>query len=349
VRRGSALVLLLCVSVVAGGCGSTGARVEATSAPAVGTSAAATPPAPSLRVGLVRDAGAELGGTAALGLARARSELGVEVRSVIARSAVNAQASVAALAADGYDLVFGVGAQTVGALGGVAATYPKVTFAAIDRPFARIAGRPRNVVGVTFRDEQAGYLAGYLAGLIESRAAGGKNTVGWIGGRDTPAVERYVAGFVAGAVAADPAVTVLHDYSQTFSDQAKCKELALKHLAMGSDIEFEVAGRCGLGVLDAVNERNVWGIASVVDESSLGPQVLTSAVKHVDVAVLATIKAMQDASLRTGTDLVFDASSTGVGLGTISPRVPQAVVAQIRAVELRLGSGAIPSIPTTIP
>jgi basic membrane protein A len=201
---------------------------------------------------------------------------------------------------------------------------------------------------VTFRDEQAGYLAGYLAGLVEDRSAGGRNTIGWIGGRDTPAVERYVAGFVAGAKAADPSVTVLHDYSQTFGDQAKCKELALKHVAMGSDIEFEVAGRCGLGVLDAANERNVWGIGSSVDESSLGPQILTSAVKHADVAVLATIRAMQDKSLRTGTDLSFDASSTGVGLGAISPRIPQAVVAQIRAVELRMGSGAIRGIPTAV-
>lgn len=337
------------------GCGGTGAHVDrATSAPGTtaSTNSITTATGPPLKVGLVWDAGTypgtALGALASSGLERARGELGVEVRSVAAHSRVEARASLFSLAGGGYDLVLGLGANTIGALGGVAETYPKVTFAAIDRPVTRVPGRPRNVVGLTFRDEQAGYLAGYLAGLMEKRAAGGKNTIGWIGARDTPAIARYAAGYVAGAKAADATVTVLHDYSQTFHDQAKCKEPALKQLEMGSDIEFQVAGRCGLGALDAAKERNVWGIGSVVDESYLGPHVLTSAVKHVDVAVLATIRAMQDGSLRTGTNVVFDASSGGVGLGAISPRVPQDVVAKIRTVELKLASGAIPGIPTTI-
>ena len=101
-------------------------------------------------------------------------------------------------------------------------------------------------------------------------------------------------------------------------------------------------------MLDAAHERNVWGIGYSVDQSSLGPHVLTSAVERVDVAVLATIKAMQDGSLRGGRDLTFDVSSGGVGIGAISPRVPQDVVAKIRAQELKLASGAIPRIPTTI-
>ena len=346
---------MLCVSVLVGGCGGTAAHVEVSTSGShtpASTSGIATTPNPSLKVGLVRDVGTypggALGALAVLGLQRARGELGVETRSVAARSTVEAQAGLSSLADGGYDLVLGLGANTIGALGAVAAAYPKVTFAAIDRPVTRVPGRPRNVVGLTFRDEQAGYLAGYLAGLIEKRAAGGKNTIGWIGARNTPPIARYIAGYIAGAHAADPSVTVLHDYSQTFRDQAKCKEPALKQRALGSDIEFQVAGSCGLGALDAAKERNAWGIGSVVDESYLGPHILTSAVKHVDVAVLATIRAMQDRSLRTGTDIVFDASSGGVGLGEISPRVPQEVVAKIRVVELRLASGAIPGIPTTI-
>jgi basic membrane protein A len=337
---------------VLAGCGGTAAPVElGTSAPETtraSTSGIATTPSPSLKVGLVWDVGAALGAPATVGLQRARGELGVETRAISAHSSVEAQARLTSLAADGYDLVLALGPKTIGALGAVATTYPKVTFAAVDRPVFGVPGRPRNVVGLTFRDEQAGYLAGYLAGLMEKRTAGGNNTIGWVGARKTPSVERYVAGYVTGAKAADASVTVLHDYSQTFRDQAKCKEPALKQLLLGSDIEFQVAGRCGLGVLDAAKERNVWGIGSVVDQSDLGPHVLTSAVKHVDVAVLATIRAMQDGSLQTGTNVVFDAASGGVGLGAISPRVPQDVVAKIRAVELRLASGAIPGIPTAI-
>ena len=313
----------------------------------MGTDSAAADAVRPLRIGLVRDPG-PLGDLASVGLRRAASELGVQVRTLEAQTGAAAVGNLTLVAEQPSDLVFALGPVTTGALSDVATTYPNVMFAAIDRSVTALRSHPRNVVGITFRDEQAGYLAGYLAGLVEKRSVGAKNTIGWIGARDTPSLERYAAGYVAGAKAADPSVTVLHDYSQTFVDQAKCKELALKHLSMGSDIEFQVAGRCGLGVLDAAKERNAWGIGSEVDESYLGPHVLTSAVKHVDVAVLATIRAMQDGSLRTGTDLVFDASSTGVGLGAISPRVPQEIVARIRAVELKLASGAIPGIPTRI-
>jgi len=113
-------------------------------------------------------------------------------------------------------------------------------------------------------------------------------------------------------------------------------------------LEVEAAGRCGLGVLGSANERNVWGVGSGVDAAALGPQILTSAVKHVDVAVLATIRAMQDRSLRTGVDSVFDVANGGVGLGAVSRRVPEATVVTLRAEELRLASGVVPNIPTTV-
>jgi basic membrane protein A len=267
---------------------------------------------------------------------------------VRARSRSEAVRSIDSLAGQGFDLVFGVGGTAVGAIDDAAATYPKVRFAIVDASVSTLASRARNVVGITFRDEQVGYLAGYLAGLVEGSETGSKNTIGWVAAEGGPSVDRYVAGYITGARAVDPTVTILSDYSHTLTDPAKCKELALKHLSLGSDIEFEVAGRCGLGVLDSANERNIWAIASGIDESSYGPQVLTSAVKHVDVAVLATIKSMQDRSLRTGVDTVFDAANGGVGLGAISRRVPESIVVKLRTEELRLASGVIPNIPTSI-
>jgi basic membrane protein A len=244
--------------------------------------------------------------------------------------------------------VLGIGGTAVGAIDTAARTYPQVRFAIVDASVSTLQSRAPNVVGITFRDEQAGYLAGYLAGLVEGSVTGSKNTIGWIGAESVPGVDRYVAGYVTGARAADPTVTILADYSHTFTDPAKCKELALEHLALGSDLEFEAAGWCGRGVLDSAHERNTWAIGSAVDQSARGPQILTSAVKHVDVAVLATIRSMQDRSLRTGIDTVFDTANGGVGLGTISPRVPESIVAKVRAEELRFASGVVPNIPTSV-
>ena len=88
---------------------------------------------------------------------------------------------------------------------------------------------------------------------------------------------------MAGAKAADPKVKELNAYSQNFIDQAKCKEIALNQIAQGSDVVFQVAGGCGLGALDAAKEKGVWGIGVDADQAYLGPSILTSAIKKVDV------------------------------------------------------------------
>jgi basic membrane protein A len=351
-RSSSAAIALSLVFLVVG-CGSSAPVVAPETTASVAPTTESTAPAgPALRVGLVRGPGGPnaraFGNLAAAGLHRAADELGIEARTLRARSRSEAVASVDALAGQGFDLVFGVGGTAVGAIDAAAPTYPKVRFAIVDASVETLASRARNVVGLTFRDEQAGYLAGYLAGLVQNAETGSKNTIGWVGAESGPSIDRYAAGYIAGARAVDPTITILHGYSHTFTDPAKCKELALQHLSLGSDVEFEAAGRCGLGVLDSANERNIWGIASGVDESSFGPQILTSAVKHVDVAVLATIKSMQDKSLRPGVDTVFDTANGGVGLGAISRRVPESIVVKLRTEELRLASGIVPDIPTTI-
>jgi basic membrane protein A len=343
--RGAAVIVACCLSVFAAGCG--GSRVAVVERAPATTGGAAADTVRPLSIGLVRDPG-PLGDLASAGLRRAADELGVTVRSVAASTRAAAARHLTLLAKQQSDLVFGIGADTTAVLSDVATAYPNVTFAAIERSVDTLPGAPRNVAGITFRTEQAGYLAGYLAGLLENRSPASKNTVGWIGGRSTPAVDRYLAGYVTGATAADPTVSVLHGYAESFEDPAKCKELALKHVALGSDVEFEVAGSCGLGALDAAHERNVWGIGYSVDQSALGPHVLTSAVERVDVAVVAAIRALQDGSLRGGADLTFDAASGAVGIGTISPRVPADVVASLRAEERKLAAGELPTIPTTV-
>jgi len=186
------VVIALGLSVLAAGCG--GSRVAvveqaSTTAAPTGTAAGAADAVRPLRIGLVRDPG-PVGDLASAGLRRAASELGVAVRSVEASTRAVAARNLTLLAEQPSDLVFGVGAVTTAVLSDVATAYPNVTFAAIGRSAAALPGAPRNIVGVTFRDEQAGYLAGYLAGLLENRSPASKNTIGWIGGRSTPAVDR---------------------------------------------------------------------------------------------------------------------------------------------------------------
>ena len=194
--------------------------------------------------------------------------------------------NMSSLARDGYDLVIGVGFAQGDAIGKVAQKYPKVNFAIIDVDQAFVPGKARERPGLLFREEEVGYLVGYLAGLGGEAAHQARTWISAVGGMKEPPVDRFVAGYFAGAAEGEwPGIKTLLDYSQDWDDRAKCKELALNQIARGSNVIFQVAGGCGLGALNAAGERERWGIGVDADQSFLGPHILTSAQKGVDAAV----------------------------------------------------------------
>jgi basic membrane protein A len=280
------------------------------------------------------------------GLKRAERELGVRGRVLQAATAADYVPNMASLVRQDYDLIIGVGFAQGDAVAKAAVRFPDTKFEIIDVDQSGLAGKPTNVVGLLFKEEQVGYLAGYAAGLAEKRRSGA-HVVSSVGGMKEPPVDRFIAGYQAGAKAALPGVKVLNGYSQDWDDVAKCKELALTQIEQGSGVVFQVAGGCGLGALDAAKEKQVWGIGVDADQSFLGPFVLTSALKRVDEAVFSTIESVQDGSWKGGRNLVFGLSQNGVGLGTFSPKVPQADRAAIDAVAKKIAAGDV-TIPTTV-
>ena len=193
-----------------------------------------------------------------------------------------------------------VGFLMAEALDAVAKQFPDTNFAIIDFAQEELASKPANVRGLLFKEQEAGYLVGYLAGPVVAEEGGANPTVSTVGGQKIPPVDRYIAGFQAGAKAANPDVQSQNAYSQDFVDQAKCKEIALNQIARGSSVVFQVAGQCGLGALNAAKEKNVWGIGVDADQGYLGPHILTSALKKVDVAVFQTIQSVGDGSFSGG-------------------------------------------------
>jgi basic membrane protein A len=161
-------------------------------------------------------------------------------------------------------------------------------------------------------------------------------------------VDRFIAGYQAGAKAADPGIKTLNAYSEDFTDQAKCKQVALNQIEQGAGVIFQVAGGCGLGALDAAKEKGVWGIGVDADQSFLGPHILTSAVKRVDTAVYDAIKLVVDGKFKGG-NKVFGLKDDGVAIGKISPKVPQDEVAKVNQVRADIISGKIKNIPTEVP
>ncbi len=281
------------------------------------------------------------------GLKRAQRELGI--KGVVYQSA-SSQAYIPNLsqaARKKADLVISVGFDQATAIAKVAKQFPDTHFAIIDVSNADLAGKPANVEGLIFKEQEAGYLAGYLAGLVEKRS-GKQNTIGSVGGQKQPPVDRYIAGYQAGAQKADPGVKLMNAYSQDWVDQAKCKQAALNQIADGAEVVFQVAGGCGLGVLDAAKEQSVWGIGVDADQSYLGSQVLTSALKRVDTSVYATVQQVLAGKFAGGKDAVFSLRNDGVGLGKISPKVPKAFVRQVDAIAQQIKSGKLSGIPTEV-
>jgi basic membrane protein A len=195
--------------------------------------------------------------------------------------------------------------------------------------------------------EEAAYLAGYLAALMEQRRPG-RDVISAVGGYSLPTVDPFIAGFRAGARRADPHIVVLVGYANDFVDTAKCRRVALAQIAKGSGAVFQVAGGCGLGALQAAKEKGVFGVGVDADQSSLGPHILTSVLKRMDVAVYETIRSLTIGTFRPGRSAVFDLGNGGVGLGKVSPRVPRSFLAQVKRIRRQIVAGKLGPIPTTL-
>jgi basic membrane protein A len=340
-------VAAVAIAALAAGCGGSDESTATATATATTTT---TTPTSTLKAALVADAGQlndnGFNELAYKGLKRAQRELGIKGRVVEAKSAADYIPNMSSLARQGYDLVIGVGFAQGDAIAAVAKRYPQTDFAIVDVDQGSLKGKPKNVQGLLFREEQVGYLVGYLGALEAKRA--GKESISAVGGFKEPPVDRFIAGYRAGADAAVPGTKVAWGYSQDWEDQAKCKELALNQIAAGSKVVFQVAGGCGLGALSAAKDEGVWGIGVDGDQAFLGPHVLTSALKGVDSAVFLTIKALQDGRFVGGKNVVFGIDQEGVGLGTLSPKANKQDVAATEKVEQKLASGEISGIPTTV-
>jgi basic membrane protein A and related proteins len=338
------LALLGFVVLLVAGCGGGGGSSKSSSS----TSSEA---GSDVKVGLVTDIGGlndrGFNHLSYVGLQRAQSELGIQQRVFQAHSTQEYVPNLSTFARQGYDLTIGVGFTEATAIDTAATTFPNSKFAIVDVDQTEEPHKPKNLLGLLFREQETGYLVGYLAGLEEKRRPG-PDVIGSVGGQKQPPVDRFIAGYQAGAKAADPGIRLLNAYSEDFSDQAKCKQVALNQIEQGAGVIFQVAGGCGLGALDAAKEKGVWGIGVDADQSFLGPHILTSAVKRVDTAVFLAIKSVVDGNFKSG-NMVFGLKQNGVGIGKISPKVPQSEVAKVNQIRAEIISGKIKNIPTEVP
>jgi basic membrane protein A len=341
-----ALLVMLTLSVAAVGCGG-----DEEGTPATTGGGAATTGGEKISVGMVSDTGGlddrGFNEFSINGFERAQQELGVEGRVYTSESSDDYLPNLTAAVDDGHDLVIAIGFLIQPSVAEVAAEATDVKFAGVDQFYGEkpdcggenqpVCSLP-NVVGLQFPSEEAGYLAGIVAAMMTK-----SNTVSTVGGIKIPPVDNWIAGFRQAVKDTNPDIKLLNAYSQDFTDQAKCKEIALDQIAQGSDVVFQVAGQCGLGALDAACEKGVYAIGVDADQSFAGDCVITSALKPLELAVFETIKSAQDGTFQGGTNRFFGIEEFPDAelLAPYSDAVPQDVRDAVEAAKQKLVSGEI--------
>jgi len=299
-----------------------------------------------VRVGLVFDVGGRgdksFNDSAYLGLARAERELGAEVSYLEPSGSEDREAALRLFAANGMDLVIGIGFIFSGDVDAVARAYPNVHFACVD--YASFgAPPPPNVAGLVFREEEGSFLVGAVAGLVTKT-----HHVGFVGGMTIPLIRKFEAGYAAGVKAVCEDCVVHSAYvgptPDAFKDPAKGKTLAISEIAAGADVLFHAAGATGHGVFEGAHDAHVFAIGVDSDQHDDMPDtVITSMVKGVDVAVFDAVHDAQNGHFQPGMH-ALGLAQDGVDYvheGPHAAQIPDAVKARVAELRAKVISGEI--------
>lgn len=330
------------------GCG--GPKPEATSPPSTPAETkvpTTTPANGSLRAALALDTGGvddkSFNAAAWAGLQRATKELGVEGKYVEAKVEADYKTNLSQFATQGYQIIFAVGYKMEDALKEIAPQFSNVKFAIVDGS----APDAPNCAAIQFKEEQATFLAGYLAASVSKT-----RKIGFVGGEQIPLIQKFEAGYRAGAKTANPAIEVLSSYTMDWNDIAKGKSQANQQFSNGADIVFQAAGKAGLGVIEAAREKGTgyYAIGVDQDQDDVAPgRVLTSVLKRLDNAVYDFCKKTKEGQFQPGLHL-YDLKEGGVGLSEMKytkKDVPPDVLARLDKLKQAIEDGKIVP-PTTL-
>lgn len=304
--------------------------------------------APALRVALLlEDAAPDQGWNDLLrqGLEQARKELGVRTAVVVAPPQGSnglTQEGIFQAAARQADLVLLSGARLHEILRNNAANFRQTKFGCIDTGI-----RAANIMCVTFADEQAAFLAGALLsqlhrhGLLPApgrRANGDELALGWLAGEDDPQLRSMLNGFVEGVRLESPGARVINGVAGSYSSPEKGRAKAEKLLGLDINALAVLAGRSGLGAVEAAMAQGRPLVGVDKDQQALAPKLmLTSIIKRADRAVFEIVKATAQGAFAGNEIITYDLANGGVDI--VPPQVwaRHAGVRLPAAIERRLG------------
>lgn len=226
-------------------------------------------------------------------------------------------------AAEEYDVVVPVGWQFWDYLEGVVADYPETKFIFIDNG---LDGVGDNLMSIIYKQNEGSFLVGYIAAKMTKT---GK--IGVVGGEDAATINDFIVGYEAGAAYANPEVTVMKKYTDTYEDPARGKDAALSLYGSGCDIVFAVAGKTGEGVFEAAAETNNYAIGVDSDQKFINPDViLCSMIKRVDKSIYDVVADMEG-KFQPGQIWSADMATGYVDVGYGTDEMPQQISDDLKA------------------
>lgn len=269
------------------------------------------------------------------GLKKAEKDFGVEVKYLESKQESDYLQNIETLVDQETDLIIGVGYQLKDSIADASKNYPEQKFAIMDETYDEI---PENVVPVTFKEEEAAYLAGIIAAKMSET-----NTIGFIGGLPAPSVVKYQYGFKYGVTSTNKDAKVLEQYANTFTDQAKGKSIAKQMFSSNVDIILPAAGDTGVGTIEAAKENNKLAMGIDRDQNYLAKEnVITSAIKKLNVASYDLAKDLVEGNFKGGEEKVYGLKEGGVGLSeNTSKYVPKEVLDYVNVQKEKVLNGEV--------
>lgn len=328
------------VSEITGSASKTESKVETTTSTTTEentTSAEKTKDSKEIKVGLITDVGGihdqSFNQTAWEGLERAKKDFGVNISFLESKTDADYTKNIETFVDEEYDLIICVGFKLAKATKEAAERHPDFKFAIIDDASNADFS---NVSCLTFKQEQASYLVGYVAGLMTKN-----NNVGFVLGMQSEIMNTFGYGYLAGVRAANSKAVVQQINANSFSDTAIGKTSATTMITKGADIIFHAAGGTGVGVINACEESKIYAIGVDTDQSYLSPEtVITSAMKRVDNATYDTVKNIVDGVFKSGVS-EYDLAKGGVDIAPTTDLLPKDVIEKVEEVKAKILSGEI--------
>lgn len=273
---------------------------------------------------------------------------GAEVKVIeMGADATKYETNVLDASDEGYDIIIGSGWQLQEPFQNVAQDYPDTRYIIFDAAVDYSLGDYSNVYSITYKANEASYLAGIMAASMSETGI-----LGFLGGMDGAGINDFLIGYIEGAQSVNPDIKVISGYVGSYSDSPKCKEMALAQYNQGADFVFTAAGASGIGTLEAAKETGKYAIGVDSDQAMLYAEsdpeqsdlIPASVMKNVNTTLVRAYTMMLEDTLPWGEEEQLGLTDGAVGLSDnayYQKLVPEEVKTAINEATDKIASGEV--------